>query len=145
MASATRRTCLVLVALLFSAAIWTGEADAQTGSGIAGVVKDSSGGVLPGVTVEAASPAIIGGARAAVTDSNGQYKIIDLRPGDYTVTFSLPGFRTVNRDGITLPASFVATVNVELSVGGLEEAITVTGASPLVDVKSSVSQSDHEP
>jgi hypothetical protein len=131
------RTWLLVAAGLLGAAA---AASAQSGSGIAGVVKDTSGGVLPGVTVEAASPAMIGGARAAVTDSNGQYKIIDLRPGDYTVSFALPGFRTVNRAGITLPASFVATVNVELSVGGLEEAITVTGASPLVDVKSSVSQ-----
>ena len=115
-------------------------ASAQSGSAIAGVVKDTSGGVLPGVTVEAASPAMIGGNRTAVTDGNGQYKIIDLRPGDYTVTFALTGFRTVKRDGITLPASFTATVNVDLAVGQLEEAVTVTSASPLVDVKSSVSQ-----
>src|ERR1035437_9459258 len=120
-------------------------ASAQTGSGIAGVVKDASGGVLPGVTVEAASPAMIGGNRTAVTDGNGQYKIIDLRPGDYTVTFVLAGFRTGKRDGITLPASFTATVNVDLAVGQLEEVLTVTSAAPLVDVKSSLSEGPVRP
>jgi carboxypeptidase family protein len=110
-------------------------------SGIAGVVKDSSGAVLPGVTVEASSAALIEGTRAAATDSAGQYRIIDLRPGEYTVTFTLTGFRTIKREGITLPTSFTATVNAELSVGSLEESITVTGASPLVDVHGSVSQS----
>lgn len=114
---------------------------AQAGGGITGVVRDSSAGVLPGVTVEAASPSLIEGSRTVVTDGNGQYQIIDLRPGDYTVTFTLPGFRSVKREGIRLPASFVATVNVELSVGQLEESITVTGEAPLVDVRSSVSQS----
>ncbi|MCA1583600.1 MAG: carboxypeptidase regulatory-like domain-containing protein, partial [Acidobacteria bacterium] len=113
---------------------------AQSGSGITGVVRDASGGVLPGVTVEAASPALIEGSRTVFSDSNGQYQIIDLRPGDYAVTFTLPGFRTVRRDGIRLSASFVATVNVDLAVGQLEESITVTGAAPLVDVRSSVSQ-----
>lgn len=114
---------------------------AQAGSSISGVVRDSSGGVLPGVTVEAASPALIEGTRTAVTDANGQYRIIDLRPGDYTVTFSLPGFSTVKREGIRLSASFTANVSVELSVGQLEETITVNAAAPLVDVRSSVSQS----
>jgi hypothetical protein len=114
---------------------------ARAQSAIAGVVKDSSGALLPGVTVEASSPALIEGTRTAVTDSAGSYRIVDLRPGDYTVTFSLTGFRAMKRDGITLPASFTATVNVELSIGQLEESITVTGASPLVDVHSSVSQS----
>src|SRR5450759_1776317 len=126
------RAWLLAVAGLLGAAA---AASAQSGSVIAGVVKDTSGGVLPGVTVEAASPAMIGGSRTAVTDGNGQYKIIDLRPGDYPVTFALTGFRTVKRAGITLPASFTATVNVDLAVGQLEEVITVTGAAPLVDVK----------
>src|ERR671919_1083850 len=114
---------------------------AQAQSAIAGVVKDPSGAVLPGVTVEASSPALIEGSRTAVTDSAGSYRIIDLRPGEYSVTFALTGFRTVKRDGITLPTSFTATVNAELSLGQLEESVTVTGASPLVDVHSSVSQS----
>jgi len=91
---------------------------------------------LPGVTVEAASPSLIEGSRTTVTDNAGQFKITDLRPGDYTVMFTLTGFKTVRRDGITLPAAFVATVNADLAVGSLEEAITVTGESPLVDVRS---------
>ena len=110
-------------------------------SAIAGVVKDDSGGVLPGVTVEASSPALIQGTRTASTDGSGQYKIIDLRPGVYTVSFSLTGFGTVRREGIQLPASFTATVNVDLKVGALEETLNVTGQSPVVDTQSSVSQS----
>jgi len=114
---------------------------ARAQSAIAGVVKDASGAVLPGVTVEASSPALIEGSRSAVTDSAGAYRIADLRPGEYTVAFSLTGFRSVRREGITLPVTFTATVNAELSIGQLEESITVTGASPLVDVHGSVSQS----
>jgi Carboxypeptidase regulatory-like domain len=129
------------VVLLLFVAVGVAATTAFAQSGIAGVVKDSSGAVLPGVTVEASSPALIEGTRAAATDSAGQYRIIDLRPGDYTVTFTLTGFRTIKREGITLPTSFTATVNAELSVGSLEESITVTGASPLVDVRGSVSQS----
>src|SRR5438874_2227426 len=109
-------------------------------SAIAGVVKDSSGGVLPGVTIEVASRALIAGGRTAVTDGTAQFNIVDLRPGEYTVTFTLTGFRTVRREGIKLPTSFTATVNAELAVGALEEALTVTGESPLVDVRNSVSQ-----
>ena len=131
-----RAWLLVAVGLLGAAAV----ASAQTGSVIAGTVKDTSGGVLPGVTVEAASPAMIGGNLTAVTDANGQYKIIDLRPGDYTVTFTLTGFRGVKREGIRLPASFTATINVDLEVGQLQESVTVTGEAPLIDVKGSVSQ-----
>ena len=82
--------------------------------GIAGVVRDTSGAVLPGVTVEAASPALIERVRTATTDAQGQYKITDLRPGLYTVTFTLPGFSTVKREGIELPAQFTATVSPEL-------------------------------
>jgi outer membrane protein assembly factor BamB len=104
---------------------------------ITGVVRDTSGAVLPGVTVEASSPALIEKVRSVVTDSSGQYRIVDLRPGTYTVTFSLPGFATTRREGIVLEGSFVATINVELRVGALEETITVTGESPIVDVQSS--------
>jgi hypothetical protein len=105
-------------------------------SGIAGVVKDTSGAVLPGVTVEAASPALIEKVRSAVTGSDGTYRIIDLRPGQYSVTFSLPGFTTVKREGIDLPAAFTATVSVDLAVGSVEETITVSGAAPAVDVQN---------
>src|SRR5687767_12489718 len=103
---------------------------------ITGVVKDASGGVLPGATVEAASPALIEKVRSVVTDSTGQYRIVDLRPGMYSVTFSLPGFITVKREGIELSGTFVATVNADLKVGALEETITVTGETPIVDVQS---------
>jgi hypothetical protein len=103
---------------------------------IAGIVKDPSGAVLPGVTVEAASPALIEKVRSAVTDGSGQYKIVDLRPGTYTVTFTLAGFSTVKREGLELTGQFTATVNTELRVGALEETITVTVETPVVDVQS---------
>jgi hypothetical protein len=111
-------------------------ASAQTGSGIAGIVKDTSGALLPGVTVEANSAALIERIRSTVTDEGGQYRIIDLRPGLYTVTFTLPGFSTVKREGLDLPANFIAPVNVEMPVGSLEETVTVTGQSPVVDIQS---------
>lgn len=107
---------------------------ASAQASITGLVKDSSGGVLPGVTVEASSPDLIERARAAVTDGSGQYRIVDLRGGTYTVTFTLPGFSVVKREGIVLEGSFTATVNADLRVGTLEETITVTGESPIVDV-----------
>jgi hypothetical protein len=103
---------------------------------ITGVVRDSSGAVLPGVTVEAASPALIEKVRSVVSDGGGQYRIENLRPGDYVVTFSLAGFSTVKREGLQLTGTFVATVNAEMRVGSLEETITVTGETPTVDVQS---------
>src|SRR6266550_7465128 len=109
---------------------------AQTGASIAGTVKDTSGQVIPGVTVEAASPALIEKTRAAVTDGTGQYKIVSLVPGTYTVTFTLAGFSTFKREGIELGGSFVASVNAELKVGTVAETITVTGETPIVDVQS---------
>jgi hypothetical protein len=123
---------VLTVAVAVPATAW-----AQSGqSGITGVARDASGAVLPGVTVEAASPALIEKVRSVTTGSDGAYRLVDLRPGAYKVTFTLPGFTTVVRDGIDLPASFTATVNVELKVGGVEETITVTGAAPVVDVTS---------
>ena len=109
---------------------------AQQTSAIAGVVRDGSGGVLPGVTVEAASPALIEKVRTVVTDDQGRYNIVDLRPGTYTVTFSLSGFNTLKREGIELTSGFTAAINAELPVGSLEETITVTGESPLVDTQN---------
>src|SRR5215475_6400791 len=103
---------------------------------IAGVVRDASGGVMPGVTVEASSPALIEKTRSVVTDGDGQYKIINLVPGTYSVTFTLAGFNTVKRDGIELTGDFTAPVNAELKVGAIEETITVSGASPLIDTQS---------
>ena len=112
-------------------------AAAQT-TGIAGIVRDTSGAVLPGVTVEASSPALIEKTRAAVTDGEGQYNIVDLRPGTYTVTFTLPGFSTVVRNGIELPTAFTATVSVSLQVGSVAETITVTGDAPTIDVHNTI-------
>ena len=103
---------------------------------ITGVVKDASGAVLPGVTVEAASPVLIEKVRSVSSDATGQYRIVNLLPGTYSVTFTLPGFSTVKREGIELTGSFVATVNGDLKVGALEETITVTGETPIVDVQS---------
>jgi hypothetical protein len=107
---------------------------------ITGIVKDTSGAVLPGVTVEAASPVLIEKTRSTVTDGSGAYQIINLLPGTYTVTFTLPGFNTLVRDQIELSGSFVASLNVEMRVGALAETITVTGQTPLVDVRSSAVQ-----
>src|SRR5215470_13761926 len=107
---------------------------------IAGIVKDASGAVLPGVTVEASSPALIEQTRSVVTDGTGQYKIVDLRPGTYTVTFALPGFSTVKREGVELSGAFTATVNADLRVGAVEETITVSGETPIVDVQSTTRQ-----
>jgi len=109
-------------------------------SAIAGVVKDATGAVMPGVTVEVASPALIEKTRSALTDAEGLYKVVDLRPGEYTVTFALEGFGSVKRTGIELPASFTATVNAEMKVGALDEMITVTGQAPLVDTQSVTAQ-----
>src|SRR3990170_2013490 len=109
-------------------------------SAFSGTVRDSSGAVMPGVTVEASSPALIEKVRSAVTDENGVYRIIDLRPGTYTLTYTLSGFNTVTRQGVELGSNFTATINVELTVGQLQESITVSGETPVVDVQSNVKQ-----
>ena len=114
--------------ILFWLLFLPGIARAQTGltGSIAGVVKDTTGAVLPGVTVEATSSALIEKVRAVVTDDRGQYKIVDLRPGSYTVTFTLPGFSTVKREGIELTTGFTAPANAEMTVGSLAETAAVT-------------------
>jgi hypothetical protein len=103
---------------------------------IAGAVRDTSGAVLPGVNVEASSPALIEKVRTAVTDGSGRYRIEELRPGTYTVTFTLAGFTTVVREGLIVSGSAVIPVDAELRVGGVQETITVTGETPVVDVQS---------
>jgi Carboxypeptidase regulatory-like domain len=107
---------------------------------IAGVAKDTTGAVLPGVTVQAASSVLIGGSREVVTDSSGQYSIVNLRPGTYTVSFTLTGFSTYRRENILLEANFTAQVNAEMRVGELAESITVSSEAPVVDVKSAAQQ-----
>ncbi len=130
----SHRAVLGLACLLFIPAA------AYAQASIAGTVKDASGAVLPGVTVEAASPVLIEKVRSAVTDGAGQYQIVDLRPGSYTMTFTLTGFSIVKRDGVELTGSFTATINAELKVGTVQETITVTGETPIVDVSSTRKQ-----
>ena len=132
------RACRNMLLILAAVAALPSAAFAQ--ASIAGVVKDSSGAVLPGVTVEASSSALIEKTRSVLSDGSGQYKIVDLRPGTYTVTFSLTGFSSLKRDGIELTGSFVATVNADLRLGNLEETVTVSGESPIVDVQSSTQE-----
>ena len=135
---------VVFDTLLTCAGLWLfsamASAQGTSTATIAGVVKDASGAVLPGVTVEAASPALIENVRSTVTDERGQYRLPELRPGMYTVTFSLPGFATLKREGLELRTNFTAQVDVELKVSQLQETITVTGATPLVDVQSATQQ-----
>jgi hypothetical protein len=113
---------------------------AQTGAALTGIVSDSSGAVLPGVTVEAKSPVLIEQTRSAVSDETGRYRIVDLRPGTYSVTFTLPGFAPVIRQGIELSGTFVANVDAQLRVGGVAESVTVTGETPVVDTQSTKTQ-----
>src|SRR6266542_671515 len=126
----------VLKRLLVVAWLLVLPAPAFAQASITGVVKDASGAVLPGVTVEVSSDALIEKVRTAITDGTGQYRIVDLRPGTYSVTFSLTGFSNFTREGIELTGSFTATVNAEMKVGSLEESVTVTGESPIVDTQS---------
>src|SRR5688572_21621096 len=107
---------------------------------ITGIARDPSGGVMPGVTVEAASPVLIEKVRTAATDANGRYQLVDLRPGTYVITFTLSGFNTVRREGVTVSGTGVAAVDAEMRIGSLEETITVTGEAPMVDVRSSTQQ-----
>jgi hypothetical protein len=113
---------------------------AQAGASITGTVKDTSGAVLPGVTVEAASPVLIQKVRTAVTDANGIYRITELLPGTYGVTFSLQGFRSQKQENIELAGSFVRTLNGELSVGDIAETVTVSGEAATVDLQNTTRQ-----
>ena len=124
------RCLLALACLVVSPSLALAQAS------ISGVVRDTSGAVLPGVTVEAASPVLIEKVRTAVTDNNGRYQMIDLRPGAYTITFTLAGFNTGKREDVTLSGSAASVVDMDLRVGSLEETITVTGEAPTVDVST---------
>ena len=125
------RTLVVLAGLLAPAGAF-----AQDAATIAGTVRDASGAVLPGVTVEAASSSLIEKVRSVATDGSGQYSIVALPPGSYTLTFTLPGFSTVRQENIQLTAAVTASINAELRVGNLQETVTVTGESPIVDTRS---------
>jgi hypothetical protein len=125
------RSCLRIASLAVMVTVLPVTVLAQNVSSgsITGVVRDASGAVLPGVTVEAASPALIEKVRSAVSDSSGVYRITELRPGTYSVTFTLAGFSTLRRENVELTAGFSATVNGDLAVGNLAETITVSGAA----------------
>ena len=127
---AWRVLAVLLVALVCAPSL------ARAQSAFIGVVKDSSGAVLPGVTVEASSPVLIEKSKSVVTDGNGAYRLVDLRPGTYVVTFSLEGFSTVKREAIELTSDFTMTLNADLRVGALEETLTVSGSAPTVDVQT---------
>jgi len=131
----TRRILLSAFALACLLALPT---TAHAQSAFAGVVKDTSGAVLPGVTVEAASDVLIEKVRTVTTDANGAYRIENLRPGIYTLTFSLPGFSTVKKDAIELPSNFTSTISADMKVGTVEETVTVSGESPVVDVQTNI-------
>ncbi len=131
------RGCLKVVFLCASLVV---PSIAYAQASITGLVRDSSGAVLPGVTVEAASPVLIEKVRTAVTDGSGRYQLIDLRPGAYTITFTLAGFNAARREGVTLTGSAASVVDAELRVGAVEETVTVTGESPTVDVSTSSRQ-----
>jgi hypothetical protein len=132
------RTFFLALALI--AFLAPGAAAQTLGSSIVGVVKDATGGILPGVSVEVSSPALIGGVQTVVTDAAGQYRVVNLRPGSYTLTFVLTGFQKVSVEGVALRASFTASINIEMPTAAVEETVTVSGASPLVDVKTNVSE-----
>ena len=132
----TRRTMRFAATVLTGFAcllLLPGLASAQA---IGGTVTDTTGGVLPGVTVEARSPALIEQVRTAITDGGGQFQIVALETGTYTVTFTLPGFSTLVREGIELSTGFTANIDAQLAVGALEETVTVTEASPIIDVQN---------
>jgi hypothetical protein len=131
---------VAVMSLTVLACLAPATARGQESASIVGLVQDSSGAVLPGATVEASSPALIEQVRTAVTDGAGRYAIINLRPGTYVVTFTLAGFRTVRREGIVLEGAFAATINANLQVGALSETVTVSGASPVVDLQSTQNQ-----
>src|SRR5438093_1465307 len=135
-----RKACAVSLCVLVMLLAATPARAQKQNAAIAGVVKDATGAVLPGVTVEAASPVLIEKVRSALTDAQGAFQIIELKPGTYTVTFTIPGFTTVRREGLQLTPNFVASLNIDMRVGGLEETVTVSGQSPVVDVRTVVQQ-----
>lgn len=129
----------IVIGILTFGSLSPSSAQVQVGS-IAGTVRDARGAVLPGVTVTVSGPALIGGPRTVTTDENGYYKFLDLKPGEYTLKFERPGFKTHIREGIVITSAFQATVNVQLDVGEVVEVVTVSGESPAIDVSNVVTQ-----
>ena len=129
------KSCLLAIGFLIALPL-----GAYAQAGLSGLVRDASGAVLPGVTVEAASPVLIEKARSAVSDAAGRYTISDLRPGSYKVTFTLQGFKTVVREGVELAGTQVVSINADLAVGGVQETITVSGQTPAVDLQTTTRQ-----
>jgi hypothetical protein len=113
----------------------------QTGT-LSGVVRDAQSAVLPGATVSVTSPSLIGGARTTVTGETGNYQFTALPPGEYAVTYELSGFTPLKRDGVAVQVARVTRLDVELSVGALQETVTVSGESPVVDTSSTVTQTN---
>ena len=126
---------VLAVCLLASTHAFAQGGGASTTGSINGKVSDSSGGVLPGVTVSATSPSSMG-IQSSVTDTGGNYRFPALPPGTYTVTFELPGFNTLKRENIQISMGFTAAINVELAVASLQETVTVTGDSPVIDTSN---------
>src|SRR4029077_1655475 len=122
-------------ALILAAAVLLPSLASAQGT-LTGTVRDESGAVLPGVTVEASSPALIEKVRAAVTDGSGQYRITALNPGTYSLTFRLPGFNLVKREGIELSGTATLTIPIDMHVGAIEETVSVSGETPVVDLQS---------
>jgi len=131
----------VLIALLASTHAFAQGGGASSTGTITGKVTDSSGGVLPGVTVNATSPNMMG-VQSVVTNTEGIYRFPGVPPGTYTVTYELPGFNTLKREGIDIRLGFTATINVELTVASLQETVTVTGESPVIDTTTTRTQAN---
>ncbi len=136
----TRRLSIVCLALVLGGL--PARALAQQTGTLTGVVRDQQGAVLPGVSVTVSGPALIGGSRGATTSDAGSYQLAALPPGLFTVTYELPGFTTLKREQIRVQVAGVTRLDVEMSVGGLQESVTVTGESPVVDVASTVTQTN---
>ncbi len=132
----------LLIGMLIAATLvaWPARAFAQSGGSIAGTLRDTTGAVLPGATVEVASPALIEKTRSNVTDGQGNYKILELPPGVYTITFTLSGFSTVRREGLELTTGFTANISEQMKIGAVAETITVTGGAPIVDIQNNTTQ-----
>ena len=130
----------LLIRSLAVMAILAAGQSVATAQSLAGTVRDTSGAVLPGVTIEVSSPALITKVRTGVTDEAGQYRIPDLPPGTYKISFTLPSFATVLREGVELTGAGVMTISTEMRVGSVAESVTVTGESPVVDIQTARQQ-----